>query len=216
MKLIGRNFELKRASEDNEENEVSMNWLMSGVDFQNRRIDIRSEINEVVAAIIIRAVTRMQELSSEPITINLSSPGGDVLEGLAIYDCLRESPCQIIIKASGKIMSMGFIIFLAGDVRLATPNTSFMMHSISYATGDSAKIVRHHEVDLIESKRLNNVLLEIMGSRTSRNKKWWYRTVILQDRYFSVAEAQEFGVLSLPKPVRKKPVRKVKNVRKKV
>ena len=205
MKLINpTKFILKKASDQEEQVEISLDWLLSGIDLVKRRIEIRSEVNEQFASIIFRALAQMEEISHDPITIEMSSPGGEVNQGLAIYDRITKSPCDIHIVASGQIMSMGFIIFLGGDTRTAYPNTSFMMHSISYAQGDNTKIVRHHEIDVMEAKRLNNVLLDIMADRTNRNRKYWYRTVLLADRYFTVPEAVELGIIKENNIVRRK------------
>lgn len=223
MKLIVPKFSLKNNANSEENGSGnSMEWLMSGVDFEARTLELRSEINEISASFIIRNLIKMNSISHDPITLYFSSPGGDVNQGLAIYDFIRSSPSPVHIVASGQIMSMGFIIFLAGYNRIATPNTTFMMHSISYGNGD-AKIVKHHEVEVNEAKRLNDVLLNIIGERTYRNKKYWYRTVILQDRFFNVAQAKELGIIkegpAVKKKVTKKTAKKVvkkekKNVRK--
>lgn len=216
MKLITRKFCLKNNTNSEDSNSGnSMEWLVSGVDFDTRTLELRSEINEMSASFIIRNLIKMNSISHDPITIYFSSPGGDVNQGLAIYDFIKSSPSQINIIASGQIMSMGFIIFLAGHNRIATPNTTFMMHSISYGNSDP-KIVKHHEVDVNEAKRLNDVLLNIMGERTYRNKKYWYRTVILQDRFFNVTQAKELGIIKENPVVKKKVIKKTaKNVQKK-
>lgn len=102
---------------------------------------------------------------------------------------------------------MGFMVFLAGDTRVALPNAVFMMHSLAYSLGDTPQIVKNHEIDVIQAKKMNNVMLEIMAERTNRNKKWWYRNILNNDKYFDVTEAIELGII---KPPVKKVVRKVK------
>lgn len=220
MKLLAPKFSLKNNANSEENLSAnSMEWLMSGVDFETRTLELRAEINELTASFVIRNLIKMNSISHDPITLYFSSPGGDVNQGLAIYDFIKNSPSPVNIVASGQIMSMGFIIFLAGHNRIATPNTTFMMHSISYGNGD-AKIVKHHEVEVNEAKRLNDILLNIMGERTNRTKKYWYRTVILQDRFFDVSQAKELGIIKEIPATKKKKVTSLKkvnkNVRKKV
>lgn len=198
----------RKATEETEDSDSSMEFLVSGVDMEKRRIEIRSYIDANSVSIVSRALIKMAEISHEPIEILLSSGGGSVYDGLGLYDMIRHNPCEIKIIASGQIMSMGFIVFLAGDQRAAMPHTTFMMHSLSYSTPES-KIVKHHEVEVNESKRLNNLMLEIMAERTNRTKKYWYRTVLLQDRYFNLTEALELGIIKVP-------TNKVQNVKKKV
>lgn len=209
---------LKKASTNEEDTQtISLDFILSGIDLENRTIEIRADITEQSASIITRALMSMSRISHEPITIYLSSTGGDVYQGMAIYDFIRACPCDIHIIGSGQIMSMGFMIYLAGDVRTAMPHTTFMMHSLSYSPGETPKIVRNHEIDVLEAKRMNNRMLDVMGERTNRNKKYWYRTVLLLDKHYSVDEAKEVGIIkdSL-KVVTKKPVVKKgkKNVRK--
>ncbi len=187
-----------KASETEENPQSDINFLVSGVDIDNRIIDIRSMIDENVASVVIRALMVMSTKSNEPINIMLSSAGGSVYDGMSIVDYLIACPCPIHIQGSGLIASMGFMIYLAGDVRTATPNTTFMMHSLSYSMVDQ-KIVKHHEVEVAEAKRMNSVLQNIMAERTNRNKKYWYRTVSLSDKYFTVEEALEIGIMTKPK-----------------
>lgn len=174
--------------------ENALFWLQSGIDFESRRIHVDLEVGEVMSSIIIRGLIKLSEISNEPIEIHLSSNGGDVYDGLAIYDAIRNCPCDVIIFAHGKIMSAAFIVFLAGDIRLAMPNTTFMMHSVSYEP-DKAK-VKDHEIDVQEGKRINNLFLDIMSTRTKKPKNWWYRKILSQDFYFNLTEAKEHGIIS--------------------
>jgi len=201
---FGENVEM----EDTPETE----WLIMGVDIEARIIEIRSEVNETMASIITRGILKMQRISQQPIQIYLSSFGGDAYESLSIYDCIKASPCEIHIIATGKIMSAAFIILLAGDQRIASDHTTFMMHSASYGAEGT---VKNHEVQVTEGKRLNNKFLDIASTRTKRNRKWWYRKILSSDFYFDVIEAREIGVLTNPQL--QQTVKKVaKKTRKKV
>lgn len=187
--LLDNNVEM----EDTPETE----WLLMGVDVDARIIEIRSEVNETMASIITRGILKMQRISQEPIQIYLSSFGGDAYESLSIYDCIKASPCDVHIIATGKIMSAAFIVFLAGDQRIASDHTTFMMHSASYGAEGT---VKNHEVQVTEGKRLNNKFLDIASTRTKRNRKWWYRKILSSDFYFDVVEAREIGVLTGAQP----------------
>lgn len=194
----------RKASEEIDQLPEDLDYILSGVDFDSRRIEIRGEVNEGMASVITRSLLKMSEKSTEPIELYLSSPGGDAYEGLAIYDAIMACPCDIHIIASGKIMSAAFIIFLAGDVRIAAPHTTFMMHSVSYGVEGT---VKSHEVQVNEGKRINNVFLDIMATRTNRNKKYWYRTILNVDKYLNVQEAIEVGIIK--QQVSQRPTKKV-------
>lgn len=203
---MSKTVKIRKASEDEIEQNADLEYIISGVDLESRRIEFRGEVNEAMSSVIIRSLLKLSEKSHDPIEIYLSSPGGDVYEGLAIYDAIMACPCDVHIIASGKIMSAAFIIFLAGDIRIAAPHTTFMMHSVSYDPGNG--IVKSHEIQVNEGKRVNNVFLDIMAARTNKNKKFWYRTILNVDKYLNVADAIEVGII--------KPIQASKKVNKKV
>lgn len=203
MKLINTTqFKLinKKASDESDEPSIAIN----DVSFESRTIDFRADINELSAGFLIKALTFLDSQNNKPIKLNFSSPGGDVISGLAVYDTIRSLKSPVEIYACGKVMSMGFIIFLAADYRDSSPNTSFMMHSILYAIPDD-RSVKSHEAEVIESKRLNQLLINIMGERTKKPKSWWYRKIQSSvDCYLTRDEAVEYGIVrAKPKGVKK-------------
>lgn len=168
-------------------------WIMSGIDMESRRIDIVGEVCEVMEALIVRALLKMSEISKEPIEMYLSTYGGDAYSGLAIYDAIRACECAVSIFAKGKIMSAGTIIFLAGDIRVAAPNTRFMIHSVSGGTEGKA---RDMAVDVEEAKYINNKMIEIYTERTKmKNPKFWQKKLAAHDHYFSLQEAIAYGMI---------------------
>jgi ATP-dependent Clp protease protease subunit len=47
--------------------------------------------------------------------VQINSPGGDMFEGIAIYNVLREHPQDITVKVMGMAASAASIIAMAGD-----------------------------------------------------------------------------------------------------
>ena len=89
-------------------------------------------------------------------------------------------------------MSAGVLVFLAGDVRYASKHTTFMMHSVS--SGTEGK-VKDQEIDVMEAKRINNIMLDILSERTKMKRNWWYRKILSHDSYFDAAYAKEIGMV---------------------
>ena len=50
-----------------------------------------------------------------PVEVQINSPGGDMFEGIAIYNVLREHPHPVTIKVMGMAASAASIIAMAGD-----------------------------------------------------------------------------------------------------
>lgn len=81
----------------------------------------------------------------KPIHIILNNPGGEVIEGLAIYDAIRMCKNYVTITAMGKVWSMAGYILQAADPggRIMAPNASFMLHEGTEAhSGDHPRIIK--------------------------------------------------------------------------
>ena len=184
------------------------NFISYGVDFESRRIELTMDVSEVMSAIVIRALLKMADISHAPVEIYLSTYGGDAYAGFAIYDAIRASPCDIIIYANGKIMSAGSVIFLAGDTRVAAPNTRFMIHGASTATEGK---VRDMNADIREAQVVDTKMINIFTERSKmKNPKFWQKKIATHDVYFGVQEAKEYGFIKESIPVQKKPLTKTK------
>lgn len=196
----------KKANEDTTPNPVEM--IQAGMDISSRRMEIRGYVGEAMASFIIRGLHVLSNISTEPIHIYFGSGGGEVYEGFAIYDAIRECPCEVHIHASGQIFSMGFIIYLAGDKRYASPLTTFMIHT---PRGPIDGNVKNKEIQVVEEKRLSGLFLEILAARTKKPKNWWYRSITFVDKYFDLAEAKDAGIVNEFKKLTV-PVKKIKRV----
>jgi len=62
-----------------------------------------------------RIAGALRSLGPGPVTVNINSPGGDLFEGLAIYNLLREHDGEVTIKIIGLAASAASIIAMAGD-----------------------------------------------------------------------------------------------------
>lgn len=61
-----------------------------------------------------------------PVEVQINSPGGDMFEGFAIYNVLREHPHDVTVKVMGMAASAASIIAMAGD-RIEIGASSFIM-----------------------------------------------------------------------------------------
>jgi ATP-dependent protease ClpP protease subunit len=133
-----------------------------------------------------------------PIYIDISSGGGSVYHGFAIYDILSqvngEGKHELIAKVSGYAASMATIIMLGCDKRLANANTRFMIHSVSsFMIGK----VQDLEDDLEETKELTRMVKEIYTKKTKINaKKLDEIEKYKKDWWFSADEALELNLIT--------------------
>lgn len=128
------------------------------------------------------------------IQVLLSTYGGSVYDGLALYDAIKASKTKVDVIISGKSMSMGTIIMLGSETRKAYRNTTFMIHEMT--SGYLGKLA-DLENDLGESKRLQKILWDIITSETKITQKQLddiYEKK--KDWYLSAEEALELGLIT--------------------
>ncbi len=73
-----------------------------------------------------RVAAQLRAIGDRPVEVQINSPGGDMFEGIAIYNVLREHPQDITVKVMGMAASAASIIAMAGD-RIEIGAASFLM-----------------------------------------------------------------------------------------
>lgn len=69
---------------------------------------------------------QLRAIGDRPVEVQINSPGGDMFEGIAIYNVLREHPQDITVKVMGMAASAASVIAMAGD-RIEIGAASFLM-----------------------------------------------------------------------------------------
>ncbi len=73
-----------------------------------------------------KVASQLRAIGDRPVEIQINSAGGDMFEGIAIYNVLREHPQDITVKIVGMAASAASIIAMAGD-RVEIGAASFIM-----------------------------------------------------------------------------------------
>lgn len=80
----------------------------------------------------------IEGLDVDVINVYVNSPGGEVGEGLAIYNALKRHQAKVITYADGFACSIASVIFAAGDERVMYDTSLLMIHNAwTYASGDA-------------------------------------------------------------------------------
>ena len=77
----------------------------------------------------VTIVNQLKAVTAKSINVHINSYGGDVSEGLAIYNVLREHPAQITTICDGFACSAASVVFMAGDKRIMSPASLLMIHN---------------------------------------------------------------------------------------
>lgn len=123
-----------------------------------------------MSSIFLKNLAALEYINHDPITIVLNTSGGDVVQGLAIYDAIRNSPCEITIKVYGAVYSMGSILLQAGDRRLMSPNAALMFHDgSSSAEGNSYETVNSALHNQALGQKCSTILLARINEKREKD-----------------------------------------------
>jgi ATP-dependent Clp protease protease subunit len=73
-----------------------------------------------------KVASQLRAIGDRPVEVQVNSPGGDMFEGIAIYNVLREHPQEVTVKVMGVAASAASILAMAGD-RIEIGAASFLM-----------------------------------------------------------------------------------------
>ncbi|MCV9965465.1 Clp protease ClpP [Pararhizobium sp. BT-229] len=76
-----------------------------------------------------RIAAALRSIGDKDITVKINSPGGDMFEGIAIYNLLRAHPAKVTIEVLGWAASAASIIAMAGDEIRMGLGTFMMVHN---------------------------------------------------------------------------------------
>lgn len=161
---------------------------------KNRIVFLNTPINQQVANLVIAQLFYLNgEESQQPIHLYISSPGGDVYAGLAMYDTMQIITPPIYTYAVGMTASMGTALLAAGAPghRYALPHATIHMHP---ATSGSQGYTEDVRIAFREQERLQTQLFHLMGRHSGHT---WQEIEehFVRDRFMNAIEAQDFGVV---------------------
>jgi len=91
----------------------------------------------------------LNEANGEPVRFDIGSPGGFVMEGLEIFNLIRDYEGDTEVRLMGLAASMASYIALAADKRTAHDNAVYMIHNVSgWERGDHRAL--RAEADVVE------------------------------------------------------------------
>src|SRR5690606_32484408 len=76
-----------------------------------------------------RISAALRSIGDRAITVRINSPGGDMFEGIAIYNILRTHPAKVTAEILGWAASAASIIAMAGDEIRMGPGSFMMVHN---------------------------------------------------------------------------------------
>ncbi len=160
--------------------------------YSKRFIAITGEIDQATKEEIVGKLYLLSALDNKaPICLLISSPGGEIYEGMAIINAIRAIPNSVIGIASGHVMSMATVIYCACDERVCYPYTYFMCHqSRTGFVGDSDQIkIEAKHVSILE-KDCNEIVAKACNKSIKKIEKDFSK-----EFYLDAKEALKYGLV---------------------
>jgi ATP-dependent Clp protease protease subunit len=161
---------------------------------KDRIIFLGTEVDEATANIIVAQLLFLQaEDDKKDIYLYINSPGGIVYHALAIYDTMRYIKNDVQTYGIGIQASAAAVLLSSGTKgkRFILPSASVMIHQPASATHGK---VTDMEIDLKESLRLKQRLIDIMASNTGQ-KTTKIKTDMERDFWMTAQEAKDYGLV---------------------
>ncbi len=97
------------------------------------------EIDGMSAVMLSKQLEQLGDVSR--INVYINSYGGEVAEGLAIYNALKRHPAEVVTHCDGFACSIASVIFMAGDKRIMNESSLLMIHNAwTMAIGNSEEL----------------------------------------------------------------------------
>jgi ATP-dependent protease ClpP protease subunit len=134
-------------------------------------------------------INELKEVSDKPLNVHINSLGGDVFDGLAIYNALKSHKKPVKILVEGIAASIASVIAMAGNTIEMAENSLFMIHNpFVMAGGDATELRKTASIlDKIRDE-IANIYEGVSGSG--------FDTLVgLMDNetWFNAMEAKEMG-----------------------
>lgn len=158
-----------------------------------RIIWVAGEVNDNMSTVVQAQLMFLDSIDHNDITIHIDSPGGSVKSGLSMVDVMDYINSDIRTVNTGMAASMGSILLGAGTKgkRCSLRFSRTMLHQSS---GGFRGNIQDAEIDMVEWKKLNDVLFELLGEYCGKPAEV-VKNDASRDLWLSSEDALSYGII---------------------
>lgn len=150
--VSGKDFSVKAAEDETE----ILLYDVIGLDWFGNGVDAKKFYNE------------LKNVKTPTIRLKINSPGGDVFDGIAMYNDLKAHSARVIVEVTGLAASAASVVAMAADEILIGKNAHIMIHDAwTMAMGNKTDL--REIADLLET--IDQGLAETYADRTGGSVK---------------------------------------------
>jgi ATP-dependent Clp protease protease subunit len=169
-------------------------WDLFSRLLKDRIVFLGSAIDENVANVIIAQLLFLEsEDPDKDVMMYVSSPGGDVSAGLAIYDTMQCLRCPVATFCVGQAASMASLLLASGarGKRSSLPHARVMIHQPLAGMQGQASDIEIHAREILKARdTINELYAHHTGQPVDKIKHDTER-----DNFMSAGEARDYGLI---------------------
>ena len=159
-----------------------------------RRNALRKRIGKVVGGLTLHDVDELirelADIKAARVSLRVNSPGGDVFDGIAIFNAIRRHKAYFTAYIDGIGASAASWIPLAADKVVMSPHSQLFIHDASgFAWGNAADMRKLAD----ELDRLSDEIASMYAARAGGDVAEW-RDRMRAETWFSDSEAVAAGL----------------------
>lgn len=150
---------------------------------------VRKKWYEDDECIDAKSIQSVLENVEGDVVIKLNSPGGDVFEGIAIYNYIKSLSNHVTVEVTGLAASAASVIAMGADNILMNTGTSMMIHEAStWAIGNKHDVKKTlNALETIDDS-LVSIYVERTGNSVEQINEW-----LTEEKWFTAEEAVNEG-----------------------
>ena len=150
-------------------------------------------------------IDELNKVSTGNINLRINSPGGDVLDAIAIYNALVSHPANVTVYVDSLAASAASVVAMCADKLIMMVGSQMMIHDASgFGTGNAAKL---REYATFLDQQSDNIATIYMARAGGEASDW--RALMLKETWANALEAVELGladeVYAKPEPSEEDP-----------
>jgi ATP-dependent Clp protease protease subunit len=161
---------------------------------KERIVFLGQEVDDQIANLLVAEILYLDAENPErDIALYINSPGGMAYAGMAIYDVMQHTHCDVSTICVGMGMSAAAMILAGGapGKRFALPNSKIMIHQGSAGTrGAPSDMAIHLKEVLATTRRMAEIIAFHSGQPVERVER-----DIDRDYFMTPDEAKTYGLI---------------------
>jgi len=133
-------------------------------------IQFTATVNHLSQAKLMAILHEYQKMGVQKVHVLISTPGGMIINGMAMYNALMAMPYEVHTYNFGRIDSIGMMLHLAGETpnRHAVPNSAFLVHDVVWTQNTPgqfpiAKLKEMHDSMKADRENIASVIVDRTG-----------------------------------------------------